>query len=41
MTRIALTDPLSIARRDLFRPARMPDQLPFAVIMGLFFLLLF
>ena len=41
MTSIALTDTLSIARRDLIRTARMPEQLTFSVIMGIFFLLLF
>ena len=38
---IALTDSLNIARRDLIRTARMPEQLTFSVIMGIFFLLLF
>jgi ABC transporter DrrB family efflux protein len=38
---MALTDTLTIARRDLIRSARMPEQLTFSVIMGIFFLLLF
>ena len=38
---MALTDSLNIARRDLIRTARMPEQLTFSVIMGIFFLLLF
>jgi len=38
---IAVLDTLSIARRDLIRTARMPEQLTFSVIMGIFFLLLF
>ncbi len=38
---IALTDTLAITRRDLVRTARMPEQLTFSVIMGIFFLLLF
>ena len=38
---ITMQDTLSIARRDLIRTARMPEQLTFAVIMGIFFLLLF
>ncbi len=38
---IVLTDTLAIARRDLVRTARMPEQLTFSVIMGIFFLLLF
>ena len=41
MTSTALADTLSIARRDLIRTARMPEQLTFSVIMGIFFLLLF
>jgi ABC-2 type transport system permease protein/oleandomycin transport system permease protein len=40
-TPIAVSDTLSIARRDLIRTARMPEQLTFSVIMGIFFLLLF
>jgi ABC-2 type transport system permease protein len=35
------SDVLAIARRDLIRTARMPEQLVFAVMMGIFFLLLF
>jgi ABC-2 type transport system permease protein/oleandomycin transport system permease protein len=38
---MALADSLAIARRDLVRTARMPEQLTFSVIMGVFFLLLF
>ena len=38
---IALVDSLNIARRDLIRTARLPEQLTFSVIMGIFFLLLF
>jgi ABC-2 type transport system permease protein len=37
----SMTDTLTIARRDLIRTARMPEQLTFSVIMGIFFLLLF
>ena len=36
-----MTDTATIARRDLVRTARMPEQLTFSVIMGIFFLLLF
>ena len=36
-----VADSLTIARRDLIRTARMPEQLTFSVIMGIFFLLLF
>ena len=36
-----MTDSLTIARRDLIRTARLPEQLAFSVIMGIFFLLLF
>jgi len=39
--REAISDTLAIARRDLVRTARMPEQLTFSVIMGIFFLLLF
>ncbi len=39
--RETVSDILSIARRDLIRTARMPEQLTFSVIMGIFFLLLF
>jgi ABC-2 type transport system permease protein/oleandomycin transport system permease protein len=39
--REACGDILAIARRDLIRTARMPEQLVFAVLMGIFFLLLF
>ena len=35
------SDILAIARRDLIRTAKMPEQLTFSVIMGVFFLLLF
>jgi ABC-2 type transport system permease protein len=38
---IAVLDTLTIARRDLIRTARLPEQLTFSVIMGIFFLLLF
>jgi ABC-2 type transport system permease protein/oleandomycin transport system permease protein len=34
-------DVYAISRRDLIRTARMPEQLTFSVIMGIFFLLLF
>lgn len=34
-------DVLAIARRDLIRTARMPEQLAFSVVLGIFFLLLF
>ena len=37
----AMIDTLTIARRDLVRTARMPEQLTFSVILGIFFLLLF
>ncbi|MEX1295070.1 MAG: ABC transporter permease [Candidatus Limnocylindrales bacterium] len=37
----AALDILTIARRDLIRTARVPEQLTFSVIMGIFFLLLF
>lgn len=37
----AMTDTFNIARRDLIRTARMPEQLTFSVIMGIFFLFLF
>ena len=40
-TGTVMVDTLSIARRDLIRTARMPEQLTFSVIMGIFFLLLF
>lgn len=40
-TSTVMVDTLSIARRDLIRTARMPEQLTFSVIMGIFFLLLF
>ncbi len=36
-----LGDIYAITRRDLIRTARMPEQLTFSVIMGIFFLLLF
>lgn len=36
-----MSDVTSIARRDLVRTARMPEQLTFSVVMGIFFLLLF
>jgi ABC-2 type transport system permease protein/oleandomycin transport system permease protein len=39
--REAIGDVAAIARRDLIRTARMPEQLMFAVLMGIFFLLLF
>ena len=39
--RESLADVFAIAGRDLVRTARMPEQLTFSVIMGLFFLLLF
>jgi ABC transporter DrrB family efflux protein len=39
--REAIGDTLAIAGRDLVRTARMPEQLTFSVIMGIFFLLLF
>jgi ABC-2 type transport system permease protein/oleandomycin transport system permease protein len=39
--RHGMSDVLSIARRDLIRTARMPEMLTFAVIMGVFFLLIF
>jgi ABC transporter DrrB family efflux protein len=38
---IAVIDTFAIARRDLLRTARMPEQLTFSVILGVFFLLLF
>lgn len=38
---IAALDTLTIARRDLIRTLRLPEQLTFSVIMGIFFLLLF
>ena len=38
---IGVIDSLNIARRDLIRTARLPEQLTFSVIMGIFFLLLF
>ena len=37
----AVTDSLTIARRELIRTGRLPEQLAFSVIMGIFFLLLF
>ncbi len=37
----ALTDTAAIAWRDLVRTARQPEMLTFAVVMGVFFLLLF
>jgi len=39
--REAISDILAIARRDLIRTAKMPEQLTFSVLMGIFFLLLF
>lgn len=39
--RETVSDVAAIARRDLIRTARMPEQLVFAVMMGIFFLLLF
>jgi ABC-2 type transport system permease protein/oleandomycin transport system permease protein len=39
--REAIGDTLAIAWRDLVRTARMPEQLTFSVVMGIFFLLLF
>ena len=37
--REAVSDILAIARRDLIRTARMPEQLVFAVLMGIFFVI--
>jgi ABC-2 type transport system permease protein/oleandomycin transport system permease protein len=39
--REGIGDIWAITRRDLLRTARMPEQLAFSVIMGIFFLLLF
>ena len=39
--REALQDTVTITRRDMVRTARQPEMLAFAVIMGVFFLLLF
>ena len=39
--RETIGDVVAVTRRDLIRTARMPEMLTFAVIMGVFFLLIF
>ena len=41
LVREVLQDTVTITRRDMVRTARQPEMLAFAVIMGVFFLLLF